>query len=173
MGRAASNSGFEVAAHPHREVCKAIVCSQRGKQAEVRGGVVAIRGDAHQAPDRQVGLTAGSDEAAGVGRQAACLLGFGARVDLDEQGRRPATFLGQSGQCIDKAGTVDTVDGVEEFDGRAGLVGLKRSDQVKFDPAEFGRECRPAALRLLNSVFAEDALPGGENGADTVFGLGL
>src|SRR6185312_5686658 len=50
------------------------------------------------------------------------------------------------------------------------LVGLQRADQVKLDIAVALDEGRPFALRLLNPVFAENALSGGNHRLDC-FGL--
>ncbi len=55
---------------------------------------------------------------------------------------------------------VDRVDGVEEFRGASGLVGLQRPDEMELGVWEVG-EGERLLLPLLHAVFAEESHPGG------------
>ena len=58
------------------------------------------------------------------------------------------------------------MNGIEQCDRILCLIGLQWSDEVQFEIGEFRSQCRPFALRFLHPVFAKDALPGGDHGAN-------
>ena len=67
-------------------------------------------------------------------------------------------------QRIGQRRAVYRFDAVEQRHGVAHFVGLQRADQVEFQVRVLRAQIRPARLRLLHPVFAEQALPGGERG---------
>jgi hypothetical protein len=107
-----------------------------------------------------------------AGRHAG-LLRFLPGVDLDEDLGAFPPLLRQPRERLGEFRAVHRVDGVEHLDRGAGLVGLKRADQVQLDPVVTGLELGPAALRLLHAILAEDAVPFAQDGLDPVGWLHL
>ena len=63
----------------------------------------------------------------------AALLRLLARIDLDEQARRPAGPFDLLGEGLREGRPVEAVDHVEERDRLPGLVGLQGADEVQLD----------------------------------------
>src|SRR6185312_10911187 len=159
VGGAEGDGDLEVGAHAHRQQREPVAPGDLRGQREMRRRCVVERRNAHQAGDREaVTLAAGGDEAVGLLRLNAGFLGLGAGIDLDEQRRAallPRHFLGER---RGKAVAVERMDGVEQGDGVARLVGLQRPDQVQRDAVMARQQRRPFGLGLLHAVLAEHAL---------------
>ena len=127
-----------------------------------------LRRDTHQALQDQTLGPAGGDESVGLGRTDPGLLRLFTGIDLHIQSRRGARLLDLVSQGPGQAFTVKGLDDIEQGDRFASLVGLKGSDQPKFDP---GAARNPAFPGFLDTVFAENPLTGRQHGVDPLIGL--
>ena len=133
----------------------------------MRPGVLVDRRDAHQPlHGKSVDITAAPDECDRLTRVDAGFLRFRARVHLHIKARCLAlpADLSRNGGCDLLA--VDRLHNVEKRHGLFCLVGLQRSDQMKFQIRKFRLQRRPFALRLLHTVLAEDAVAGLDDRTD-------
>ena len=116
-------------------------------------GFFIHRGDAHQAPHRQIEIPAFPDKGIGITGQDPCLLHLFAGVHLDEQFGAFPLFLGQPGQGMGQLGPVDRMDRVKQGDRLPRFVGLQWPDQVQVDAGKISAETGPFARGLLHLVF--------------------
>ena len=69
-------------------------------------------------------------------------------------------------QRFGKARAVEQLDDIEEPDRIRRLVGLQGPDQMERDIGVTGLDLRPFGLGLLDAVFGEETLPGGDRLGD-------
>ena len=173
MGRSEGDGLFEIVAHAHRQLVKAVAVGQLAQQGEVQRGGLIHRRNTHQAPYRQVERVAFLDEGVGVVRGDPGLLGFFARIHLNEEGRTLAHLLRQPREGLGKLRAVQRVDHVEQLERLTGLVALQRTDQVQVDAVKGFPEIRPLSRGFLDAVLAETAMAFPQDGLDPVVRLHL
>lgn len=173
MGCAELRGDLEIPAHAHRQDGKAVSRGDFRKKRKMGGRRLACRRNAHHPLDRETILAALRDEAVGLFGRNAGLLRLGAGVDLNEGVERPSLFLAFISK---RRGDLRPVDGFDDIKKRRGvgrLVGLKRPDQAQLDIGKIATQRRPFRLRLLDAVFAKNALAGGQRLADFFSALGF
>ena len=85
---------------------------------------------------------------------------FVGEFDFDEDGEDFVEGGGCGVEALGDFERVDGVDGVEEFRGAGGFVGLEWTDEVDFDAEEVG-DARRFFLVLLDAILTEEAEAGG------------
>lgn len=97
---------------------------------------------------------------------------FVGEFDLDEDGEFFVECRGGGVEALGDFERIDGVDGVEEFGGAGGFIGLKRADEMDFNAGERGDEGGLIG-ELLNAVFAKEAVAGGMGFEDALDGVEL
>ena len=157
--RAEAHRHLEVAAHAHAQFIEAVAAGDLAKQREVQRRLLVDRRNAHQAAHRQRQLlSAGPHQAIGLFRHDAGFLRLFAGVHLDEQLRAAPLIACRLGNRAGEIRPVHRLDHVEQADGAANLVTLKRADQMQDEIGEIAPERRPLRFRFLNPVFAKRAV---------------
>ena len=174
MGGTEIDGHFEIAAHSHGELPQAVACGEFCQQGEMRTGGLVNRRNTHQSHRRKsMGVAQPLQETVQfVGRDAG-LLGFLARIDLDQQLRRPAQLVHGLAERTRQLVTVEHFDHVKKGHSILGLVGLQRSDQVQPQVRMAASARNPVFFGLLDAIFAKDAVASSQRLIDTRFGLAL
>ena len=139
------------------------------QEGEMRRGIVGGGRNAHQALQRQLQRAGVRHQRIQVGRKHAGLLRLLAGIDLNEQARRMARAIPLRRQRIGQPDAVQALDAVEQRRRFLDLVGLQGPDQMQFQIGIVGLELGKLGLRFLHPVFTEQALSGGQRGADALF----
>ena len=181
------DSQGEIAAHAHGEDLErdarvrggptAAPCAQ-GAEAGSRLGLGHAPGsDGHEAAGFEAGEIGEALEElggfSGCGVEAG--LGFlGAELDFDEDRKAFAEAGGGLIEALGEAEGVEGVNGVKEFDGALGLVGLEVADEVDAEVALAKRgEVGGFGGELLDAVFAEEGKAERRGLGDGGGGVGL
>lgn len=164
LGAAFLDGDFVVAAHAHGELGEleagfffdgVAAFAQSGEDGAGAFGFVAVGGHGHEAVDFEPGEGVdGFGDAGGVERLDAVFGAFAGDVDLEEDGKGFADFVGATIDFLGELEGVDGVEAVEEVDGFADFIFLQMTDQV---PARAGTEAVDFQSGLLHFAFTEFA----------------
>ena len=164
MRCAETDGGLEIIAHAHAEIGNSAFLRELLKQREMHRGCFLGRWDAHQPRHRKPQFRAAVlHKEDRVLRRDAGLLGFLAGIHFDEKLRGFSGLLNFVFECLGKLQPVERLDAVEQTKGLAHLVCLQRPDEVQFHTRKTRTQVRPFGARLLNAIFAEDAMTGLEH----------
>lgn len=159
MGRTLGNRRCIVTAHAHGEDGQSLIGCNFPEPAEVGGGRLVNRRNGHEAFDTEIVIASCQDqEVLDIRDQDARLLGFGPRIDLDQQCWRAPCLLDGIGKSTGQFRTVERLDDIEEEDRICGLVGLQWADQAEQELRQLDTARAPATLCLLDPVFAKHPL---------------
>src|SRR5208337_5393075 len=116
----------------------------------MRRGLIVNRRNAHEARNFEaVVLAAAFDKTIRLLRKYACLLWFGAGIDLDVKAGMASGFLDLTSERLGDLVPVDCLDHIEKGNRFMRLVGLQGADEVEFETRVAGFERRPFFQGLL------------------------
>ncbi len=165
---------FEIRAHAHREFRQTMTRGDVGQQRKMQRGFLRDGRDAHETRRRQTTLSADRlQEGVDLRRRHARLLRLFARVDLDVKARRAPFVSHRLCERPRQLHPIEALNDIEQGDGVAGFVGLQRPDQAQLEVRVCGAARRPSGDRLLDAVFAENPLTGGQGGLNAGLRLHL
>lgn len=113
-------------------------------------------------------LAATPQELVGVAGRDARLLRFLACVHLNEQARQPLSGASCFDEGFRQPGPIERVKDIEEFERLVQLVGLQGTDQMEFQIGKSLPQGWPFPRCFLDTVFAKDTLPFGQQGKNIV-----
>ena len=161
MRRAEANRGFEIIAHPHTEIGEPAFTCEFLQQRKMKRGLFVSRGDAHEADHgKREPIAALADESDCVFRRDAGLLCFLAGVHFHEELK---LFSGSLDFPIERLGElqpVKRVDGIEQRQRFADLVGLQRPDKVQLHSGKSGAQIGPFEFGFLDAILAKHTVTG-------------
>ena len=161
-----------ISAHSHRDERQVARPRETGKQREMRASRLVRWRDAHQSADIEPALARGNvEQRVKLVHRHTGLLRLVSGIDLNEAGHLPADLVHRLAQLTRELWPVQRLDHVEKRDRIFRLVGLQRSDKVKFQSRDAGAPVGPVRMCLLNAVFAEHKLARGNCGLYPVAGL--
>src|SRR5262249_14011315 len=127
----------------------------------MEGRLLVRGGDAHEPGDLETEATALGDESVGLRGKHARLLRLLACIDFGEETGTAALPDHLAGERLSELRPVERLDDVEERHRFLHLVGLKGSDEMELEARCGSLEGGVFVRRLLNPVFPELLLSGG------------
>ena len=159
----------EIRAHPHGKQRQPVTRRDFGGQGEMRRRGFVDRRDAHQAGDRRghrSARQAAMKASASSGRTPAFCGSAPVLISTNSSGLRPAC---RSPWRAPRTGSAGRANGWRRTARpRPRLVRLQRADQMQLEAGMRRAQGRPLAFGLLDAVFAEHALAGGDDRLESV-----
>jgi diguanylate cyclase (GGDEF)-like protein len=164
MRRTEGDSCWKIGAHAHGEQLNSVAAGDLSGQRKMwRRGLVQGR-NAHQARNlKPIAVAAGGKKDISLLRGHTGFLALGPGIDLNEEQGTARLFGYLFGQGLGEARPIERMDGIEQGHRLSRLVRLQRTDEMQFEPRITGDQRRPFGFGLLHPVFAEHALPRGND----------
>ena len=126
----------------------------------MRAWILASRRNAHQSGDIELQrIAAKLDELHCIIRRNASLLWLETGIDLNIELEIPALLGDFHSKRARNLLAINRLDDIKERDSLGSLVGLQRPYQMQFHTIKLLTQAGPLALRFLDPVFPENALP--------------